>query len=314
MGSVDCNLEAGLRMVEAGMPVHPCNPNPRPHPQSKKPYTAWKSSAAILPAGVRYFSSRYPGCIYGVVLSRIGAVVIDLDRHGGPDGVAEFDQMLDYFGDNLDGVPIVETASGGFHMWFAQPDGEPLGNSEGSISGLGINIRGDGGFVIGPGCVMSDGTFYDCVKGWPDVCDTVHAKALRPIFPWFAELVRAPPPGREPADLRCPVSPAVESDASERLKRVRKILELATNDLARMPPNSGRNQALNNQAMRFAGWVNWCGITEHEVWNMFMAACQQNGLLREDGPAQCHATFKSGWTAGLLKPLSPPLERILAAA
>jgi hypothetical protein len=134
--------------------------------------------------------------VYGVHLGRANAVVADLDRHsGGRDGVAEFDAMLDYYGSSLDGVPVVETASGGYHLWFSQPpDREPR---KGALDGLGVDIKAGNGYVIGPGAVMWDGTHYACVDGWPDLCETFRAKALPPIFPWLVELIEAPAPGHE---------------------------------------------------------------------------------------------------------------------
>jgi hypothetical protein len=125
----DYNLEAALRLAGAGFYVHPCNPNPRPHPQSKHPLTAWKSAATNLERGVRYYADQYRGAVYGIHLGHANAVVVDLDRHsGGHDGVAEFEAMLAHFGGSLEDVPIVETPTGGFHLWFAQPPGrDPLG-------------------------------------------------------------------------------------------------------------------------------------------------------------------------------------------
>jgi hypothetical protein len=126
--------------------------------------------------------------------------------------------------------------------------------------------------------------------------------ALAPLG--YAKHERCPEEG---AATAAPV--ARDGDATERLKRVRKILEFATNDLVSMPPESGRNAALNNQAFRFAGYVWWCGITEAEVKENLLWACRHNGPLKEDGLAQCEATFSSGWQAGLLKPLRPLIDR-----
>jgi hypothetical protein len=64
--TTDHNREAGLRLVGAGFHVHPCNPNPRPHPQSKHPLTMWTSASTNLAQGVRNFSDRYRGAVYGV--------------------------------------------------------------------------------------------------------------------------------------------------------------------------------------------------------------------------------------------------------
>jgi hypothetical protein len=38
-------------------------------------------------------------------------------------------------------------------------------------------VRGHSGYVIGPGCVMSDGTYYACASDQPNLCETFAAKA-----------------------------------------------------------------------------------------------------------------------------------------
>jgi Bifunctional DNA primase/polymerase, N-terminal len=47
----------------------------------------------------------------------------------------------------------VKTASGGYHLYFRQPDGDPLGNRTGILP-PGIDIRGDGGWTVAPGAVF----------------------------------------------------------------------------------------------------------------------------------------------------------------
>jgi hypothetical protein len=302
--SIDHNLDAALQLIGAGFHVHPCNPNPRPHPQSKHPLTAWKSAATNLERGVRYYANRYRGAVYGIHLGHANAVVVDLDRHGGPDGVAEFDAVLAHFGGSMDDVPVVETASGGFHLWFAQPsDREPLGNSVGCLEGLGIDIRGHGGFVIGPGAVMNDGTFYACVNGWPDLCETFRAKALPPIFPWLVECI-------EWRDDRAPSSPVpafTDADADRLRKWALGALNRKASELAGVQ-EGGRNHALNRAVFVIAGKA-WCGLSEREVYDMMVWACTVNKLIADDGIDAFNATFKSGWDAGILKPLPGPRER-----
>jgi hypothetical protein len=73
--------------------------------------------------------------------------VIDLDRNhqAGVDGVMQF---------KLLGIPIrrtfiVRTRSGGFHLYYQQPPGDPIGCSVGKL-GPGIDVRGKGGLAVVP--------------------------------------------------------------------------------------------------------------------------------------------------------------------
>ncbi len=45
-------------------------------------------------------------------------------------------------------------------MYFRQPPGAPLGNSIGALAGRGMDVRGSGGFVVGPGSVHHTGARY----------------------------------------------------------------------------------------------------------------------------------------------------------
>jgi hypothetical protein len=188
------NLDAALRLAAAGLAVFPCNPNPRPHPKSKHPLVNWKTQATT-GIGVE-FTGRYAGAVPGIHLGKAGLIVVDLDvgHAEGQDGVTEFDSILDHYGGSLDSVPVVKTASGGYHLYFRQPTGrEPLGNREGMLAGCGINIRGAGGYVIAAGAVMSDGTYYECVAGWPDLCEAFAAGTIPEIPGWLVDLIDRQP-------------------------------------------------------------------------------------------------------------------------
>jgi hypothetical protein len=207
----------------------------------------------------------------------------------------------------LNGVPVVETASGGFHLWFAQPAGrEPLGNSVGPVlKGLGIDIKGGNGYVIGPGAVMHDGTYYACAPGCPDLCDTFAANALRPIFPWLVELIEAPAPGHNRGPSAVPAGD-VEPD------RARKWGEGALRRIASalaMVREGNRNNELNSAVFTLAGKAVVGRLAESEVHDMTLWACGINKLIQDDGLPAFEATFRSAWNAGIRKPLPGPRDR-----
>jgi hypothetical protein len=92
-----------------------------------------------------------------------GLVVLDVDpQHGGDDTLAE---LLAAHGV----LPItVEcfTGGGGRHIYFRHPGGE-VRNSAGKV-GPGLDIRGDGGYVVAPPSPHPSGRRYEwSVDGHP---------------------------------------------------------------------------------------------------------------------------------------------------
>jgi hypothetical protein len=71
----------------------------------------------------------------------------------------------------------------------------------------------------------------------------------------------------------------------------------------------GRNHALN-RAVFVMGGKAWCGLSEHEVYQAMVWACTINKLIADDGIDAFNATFRSGWDAGILKPLPGPRDRL----
>lgn len=91
---------------------------------------------------------------YAVDCGRSGVVVVDLDRKPGADGV-------DYW--DAHGYPRstfeVTTQAGGRHMWF-RATGDLDAARTGSLPKIGVDVRGVGGMVFGPGSVVAGGGTY----------------------------------------------------------------------------------------------------------------------------------------------------------
>ncbi|MFD5673682.1 bifunctional DNA primase/polymerase [Streptomyces sp. NPDC127040] len=75
---------------------------------------------------------------------------LDLDRKNGVDGVASLNQLAKKHGFEVPAALTVCTPSGGYHVWLSTPDGVNVPNSAGRL-GPGIDIRGTGGYLVGPG-------------------------------------------------------------------------------------------------------------------------------------------------------------------
>jgi hypothetical protein len=78
-------------------------------------------------------------------------------------------------------------------------------------------------------------------------------------------------------------------------------------ELAAMPPNSGRNSACNRVAFMLAGLVadGRHGLDTSWVEQQLFDACQRNNLVFEDGERSVRVTINSGITAGVGRPWSP---------
>ena len=164
--------EAALAYAAAGWPVFPCNP--KQGPGGKRPLVAgadkdaegkpvpktgglWRASTDE--KQIRAWWGKYPNALIGVPTgARIGLFVVDLDPREG-ECVDEVRLRLEEAIGPLPETPISITQSGGWHIWFRNPESDELPkNSAARIPG--VDWRGDGGYVIVPPSVMSDGKAY----------------------------------------------------------------------------------------------------------------------------------------------------------
>jgi hypothetical protein len=99
--------------------------------------TDWANAATTDANQIEEWWLRWPLAMPGVPLERCGLVVVDADRHGGPDGVALIREMT------LPPHPIVATKSGEHH-YFRQPS-EPVR----FMQWAGGQVLGIGRFVVG---------------------------------------------------------------------------------------------------------------------------------------------------------------------
>jgi Bifunctional DNA primase/polymerase, N-terminal len=106
---------------------------------------------------------RWPSALIGVPVGRSrGFVVLDVDVK---DDAYGFDTLAELGFAILSNTPMVHTASGGLHLYFATPDGPEVRNTaggRGSGIGAGLDWRGEGGYVIAP----SPGSGYRWDPHW----------------------------------------------------------------------------------------------------------------------------------------------------
>jgi hypothetical protein len=136
-----------------------------------------------------------------------GIVVLDVDpRHGGEVSLAALET---HYGE-LAPTPTSRTGGGGLHFFFRHPGGT-IKNSAGAL-GAGLDIRGEGGFVVAPPSIHASGVSYEWLTGRaPDQV------VLAPVPPWLLDAMQNSKRGRNP---------------SAKVHEQRQMRELASNGAA----------------------------------------------------------------------------------
>lgn len=126
--------------------------------QDKRPaLTSWQEfqSRRVTEAEARAWFSR-PANNIGVVTGEVsGLVVVDLDGDSAVQAVRERG--------GLPPTPCVITGKG-YHYYLAHP-GRPVANAAGLAGVAGLDIRGDGGYVVAPPSVHPSGRRYRWARG-----------------------------------------------------------------------------------------------------------------------------------------------------
>jgi KaiC/GvpD/RAD55 family RecA-like ATPase len=126
-------------------------------PRDKKPMVKWADLATTednMLCG--WYDNDYAANIGIACGKRSGIVVLDVDA--GHDGFETLGILLERHG-ALPNTPVVRTGSGGEHIYFKHP-GIDIRNSAGKL-GKGLDIRGDGGYVVAPPSIHPNGNKYE---------------------------------------------------------------------------------------------------------------------------------------------------------
>jgi hypothetical protein len=287
------NLAAALSLAKAGFRVFPARAiyNATTRRWNKPPCVSdWQSLASYDPGQIRLWWKQFHDAIPAICCEDV--VIIDADRHpGGPDGVAALAALAKRYREWPD-HPVVLTPSNGEHRYFKQPN-PPLGNRTGQLP-YGIDIRGAGGYGIGVGAVLPDGTGWRIAPG--------HSTDLPQLPPWLEQMVRAdkiPPTNNNEI--------ASQSSITRReLRYAEAALQAGIGDIE-TAPRGRRNTVLNSVAYRLGRMVGAGWIDCYNVETRLLAAAAR--LRHEDGDAAVKATIKSGIDAGIRKPHPELVDR-----
>ena len=282
------NLDYAKKCASIGLAVFPCGTD-------KKALVKWRAASTTDAQQIAEWWRKWPNALPAIELAKSGHVVIDGDRHGGPDGVAAVEKLFAEHSLNTAAVPTVVTPSDGRHYWFKQRDGKPLGNSDKAVRADGINVRGQSGYVIAPGASLPDGRRYRQDKATVSLFAALRNNTVPVLPPWFVEILR---PKAKPA-VAAP-APRVNSHRHSGTRHQRyasAALDRLCGELAATPEGS-RNTVLNNAALSMghmicSGWIERGGVEQR-----LTAAATAAGLAHDE----IIATINSGINAGLKEP------------
>jgi hypothetical protein len=200
----------------------------------KRPVVPWEEFQRRIPDATEIgdWFWRWPHANVAVVTGRLSQlVVLDVDpQHGGTESLADAEEMQGCLPLTIEAT----TGSGGRHVYFTHPGGV-VQNRVGLLPG--IDLRGDGGYVVAPPSVHSSGTRY----AWAPrhAPDQVRLAALPP---WLSAVVSDQAPHGHPvAHWR---------------------------DLSRRDVHVGER---NNTIASFAGHLIWHGVDHNVALELLLA-------------------------------------------
>jgi hypothetical protein len=278
--------EAALRLAARGWAVFPCN--------GKRPLTRHGvKDASKDPEQIRAWWTKHPDANIGVATGAASGIVgLDIDlKPGGEESFAK----LEAENGALPPTLTVRTGSGGRHLYYKHPGGH-VPNSAGQL-GPGLDVRGDGGYLIAAGSVHECGGAYEVI----DDREPVN------LPPWL--LARIVAPKDESGTTSAPAAAASRErtdfgPAGGTAYGLRALDEEAL--AVETTPEGSRNDALNRASYRIGRLVGGSELDQMFAARRLVEAGMRAGLSREESIR----TVKSGIVHGSRRPRSaPPRKR-----
>ena len=266
-------------MAERGWSVFPLWPRAKT-PACKRGF----KNATTNPATIRRYWLAEPSFNIGIAtgLPSRGVWVIDTDGTLGAETLRNLEAQHGPLPPTLTSM-----TSRGPHLWFVA-DG-PIQSTAGRV-GPGLDVRGDGGYVVCPPSIHPDGTIYKWIDSTPP--------AVAPA--WLVNLTRPRPISSTPSisDRAIALRSIRPPGAYARAALEREIANLAST------PNGQRNQALNRASFCLHQLVAGGELNGAEVRARLIDAATRNGLMADpkDGPFVVLRTIASGRRAGMQHP------------
>ncbi|MFD5428130.1 bifunctional DNA primase/polymerase [Streptomyces sp. NPDC127084] len=285
-------VAAAVTAAERGWHVFPIQPG------GKRPAVAgWEKRATTDRDRIARCWARTPYNI-GIATGPSGLVVVDLDRpkhtedvpptawaeYGVTDGADVLAVLCERHGQPFPtDTYTVRTWSGGTHLYFTAPEGEPLRNTAGdSTRGLGwkVDTRAVGGLVVGAASTFD---------GHPYMVS--HDAPVAPLPDWLGELLRpAPLPPQKPITVTL-------AGRGRRTAFLRSAINGEVERVACSGPDQ-HNHALYIASVALGQLVAGGELGEADVTGWLLTAALQVG----QGEREARRTIASGLRAGARRP------------
>jgi hypothetical protein len=150
-------LKAALEYADLGLSVIPIrSKSKKPILNSWRPYQKKRATEKQ----IRKWWEKWPSANIGIVTGKIsGVVVLDFDFQNG--GKESLEKFVEQSGGPPE-TPIARTGNG-IHLYYAHP-GVEIKNRAGIFPGL--DVRGDGGYIVAPPSTHPNGKRYKWLKGF----------------------------------------------------------------------------------------------------------------------------------------------------
>ncbi|MFF4653715.1 bifunctional DNA primase/polymerase [Streptomyces sp. NPDC001380] len=300
-------LAVALTWLRRGAPVIPCSRT------EKRPLIGGFGADATLeqlapfsdPDQVeQWWRGRYRRAHVGILTRSLVVVDLDMPKAGTPEpagrwagcfgGTDVLERLMTAAGAEWPETYTVLTPSGGMHLYFQQPEGEPIGCATGegpTAPHLGplVDVRGVGGLVIAAGS-------YSAAQGRPYTRVSPPDVLPRPLPGWLLELLRpsAPPVRERPP---APAGWAAVHLATRAERYAASALRGAADDVAGAAEGE-RNRMLFARARHLGELAATAPrvLTEQAVEEELLAAAQACGM--DGGDRAALRTIRSGWARG----------------
>jgi hypothetical protein len=284
-----CVRGHALRAAERGWHVFPT----RPGGKEPREGLSWPTAACADMTRLSAATWR-PGENYGIAAKPSGLVILDLDvpkdGHQFPpewqaepcvrDGKDVLASLAELAGQEWPTTYMVQTPSGGWHLYYTAAAGRAIGNRPLGGPGALVDVRGggssNGGYVLGAGSFLG---------GRPYV--VVHDQDPEELPGWIADLLD-PPAGACPTGLRSAGS--IVPNRGDACSRMRGVLDR----LAGAQPGQGRNAVLHWAACRFGEMITAGEIDAPTAESALYMAAEANGHVAKHGERRTRATIASG--------------------
>ncbi len=284
-GCITSRLDMIRRRVGAGFPVFPVKEGGK-EPAIANGFKAASADERTVDAWFR----GHPNLNFGIPTGATSAFfVLDVD---GAEGRVNLDALTKMHGS----LPITWTVKTphGEHRYFKMPN-YPVPNSTGRVA-KGIDVRGDGGYVVGPGSEAPDGHYRFVPGQGPDDVEIAAAPG------WLLGLI-----GTKPSAVANSSIPARKLSEHERARAVRYADAALRSELDRLrkAPLHQRNNTLNVCALKLGHFVARGFLDSATVAGELGQVAEAIGL----GEIEIMPTIESGLRAGMKTPARLPFEK-----